>query len=127
MMIRAFMTLINISWIVLAIAGLALSAIGYRQGRMKAAFVLFMLYFAASLYAQTLSRPVMRWLTSRRAYEITQEQLEQYAKMEEEIQAVYMRYPMVEPGVAVRYINFPFGQALLVAGVWMIVKKKEES
>ena len=127
MMIRALITLTNISWIVIAISGLALSLWGYKQGYKKTAFLLFTIYFAASLYAATLNRPVMRWLERKRTHAITQEMLDQYAQMQNELQEIYLKYPMVEPGTAVRYINFPFGQALLVLGVWILVKKGKES
>ncbi len=126
-MIRALITLTNISWVVIAITGLGLSLWGYRQGYKKTAFLLFTIYFAASLYACTLNRPVMRWLASKRTHAITQEMLDQYAQMHNELQEIYLKYPMVEPGTTVRYINFPFGQALLVLGVWILVKKGEES
>ena len=55
MMYHAFVTIINASCIILAIAGMLISFIGYRQGVKRTAFVLFIVYFVAVFLATLLS------------------------------------------------------------------------
>lgn len=125
MIYRMIMTLVDLYWVVLSIVGLYMSFIGYKKSVRRAAFMLFMVYFAVSLYAHTLERPVMRWFAAGRLNNITQEQLEQHAKMERETMALHLKYPGVSPYTVISYFSFPVGHTLLVAGIWMLVRRKD--
>ncbi len=124
-MTQTIVTLVKLSWVILAIIGITLAFVGYRQGRRKIAFVLFIVYFMSSLYGHTLRPTIDRWAHRQYVNANMSDLLEQYGEFEREKRDLYMRYPAIEPGTTISYIRIPFGQILLVAGMWFLIKKEK--
>ena len=125
-MTQFIVTLVKLSWVILALSGIALAVIGYRQGRRKIAFALFLVYFISSLYVHTLRPTFGRWAYRQYVNATIDGLLEQYAEYEKEKRDLDMRYPAIDPGTTISYIRIPFGQMALVLGMWFLIKKEKE-
>jgi hypothetical protein len=126
---QLFQTFITTISIALAIVGVILSFIGCKQSKRKLSFGLIMLYFIISLCSLTIARPIKKWLVLKHFDRITQDEMDQYAELNKEIEVLYSKYPRVNPytTLTVEYIGLPFGQILLIAGLWFLVRKQKES
>ncbi|MDD5708773.1 MAG: hypothetical protein PHR35_22895 [Kiritimatiellae bacterium] len=119
--------LIDGLWPVAYLAGL-LVTFRYFRKHGKPVFVLLLVYFAMGIYSHTLARHVDRFFMSRTVTDITHEQLEKFEAYQKDSEDLYVKHFGVTPGhttTAVRWIQFPLGQILLVITLFLVGKRIE--
>ena len=121
---RTFMTFIDVSWIMISILGIYFAAIGWKQHSFKIPFILFVIYFALSLYTVTIGKTVNRWYVYRYSNALTQEKMARFEAKMQDMRVVDAKYPDIDPGVAIRQVNLPFGLTLLVVGLGLLTHKR---
>ncbi len=107
------------------IVGAAVGALAYRLSR-KLGFLLVTAYFLLAVCSvfigPSLNRMIAtRWDTQRQS-EISPQAHEQFIK---EYSTLFQKYYPAERSAPAKInINFPFGQIILVSGLWLLAKRE---
>jgi len=115
-------------WPVTYLLGL-LVAIAYFRQHGKHVFVLLLIYFALGIYSQTLVRHVDKFFMSRSAAEISQAQFDKYEAYQKEAEELYFKHfgtAFDHTVTAVRRIQFPLGQMLLVLTLFLLGRRMKQ-
>jgi len=120
--------LIEALWPVTYLAGLLVTVAFFRKHG-RPVFVLLLLYFALGVYSHTLARHVDRFFMTRSVTAISQEQLDQYEAYQKESEDLHIKHFGTAPGhtaTAVRRIQFPLGQILLVTTLFLLGRRMKQ-
>ena len=115
-------------WLIptLYLIGLIISIWAFRNGKKKG-YIVVAIYFFLSIFSYVVMPRINRAIRNENPPSISEEKREEMYKEIDEICHRYYEIEGLEPEMASVNLKIPFGDLVLVTGLWLLARKEDES